>query len=114
MRFLRKTVILGLAGLGAYRAWELLSPKLDMARDQAMQAKDRLEPALRDAKRSVEDASRDAASSLATASKEAADSVAGAAGAAADSARQPSNAPDSSQTSDDWSSPSRPFGSVQP
>jgi Tfp pilus assembly protein PilX len=114
MRFLRKTVILGLAGLGAYRVWELLSPKFDMARDQAMQAKDRIEPALRDAKHSVEDATRDAASSLADASKEAAGSVADAASSAVDSARQPSNTPDAPGTSDEWSSPARPFGTVQP
>ena len=51
MRFLRKTVILALAGFGAYRLYELLSPKLDTARDQMTQAKDRIEPALRDASR---------------------------------------------------------------
>jgi hypothetical protein len=113
MRFLRKTVILGLAGLGAYRVWELLIPKLDLARDQAMQAKDRIEPALRDAKRSVEDASRDAASSLAGASKEAAGSVADAASSALDSSQQ-SNTPDDRGTSGEWSSATPPFGTVQP
>jgi ElaB/YqjD/DUF883 family membrane-anchored ribosome-binding protein len=76
MRLLRKTIILALAGFGAYRAWELLAPKVDMARDQAAQAKERIEPALRNAKRSVEEASRDAASSTAAASKDVVSSVA--------------------------------------
>jgi len=46
MRLLRKTLILGLAGLGAYRVWELLSPKLDTARG-------RNEPAWSNAKEPV-------------------------------------------------------------
>jgi hypothetical protein len=114
MRLLRKAVILGLAGLGAYRVWELLSPKLHMAGDQAVQAKDRIEPALRDAKRSVEDASSDAASSLADASKDAAGSVADAASSAVDSVRQQSNTPDAPGTAGEGSSPVRPFGTLQP
>src|SRR4030081_1662834 len=103
MRFLRKTGILGLAGLGADRGGGVLRTQPAMGRDQAMQAKDRLEPALRYAKRSVEDASRDAASSLATASKEAAGSVADAASSALDSSQQ-SNTPDDRGTSGEWSS----------
>ncbi|MBV8951913.1 MAG: hypothetical protein JOZ99_13630 [Actinobacteria bacterium] len=98
MRFLRKTIILALAGLGAYRAWELLGPKLNTARDQAAQARDRIEPALRDAKRSVEDASRDAASTVAGASKQAAGSLADATSGAVESAREPSNASSGSST----------------
>jgi hypothetical protein len=91
MRLLRKTIILALAGFGAYRAWELLAPKVDIARDHAAQARDRIEPAVRNAKRSVEEASRDAASSLAGASKDAVNSVADATSAAMDSTREQSN-----------------------
>ncbi len=105
MRILRKTIILALAGLGAYRAWELLSPKLDMARDQATQVKDRIEPAVRDAKRSVEEASRDAASTIAGASKQAVGQVADATGNAAESVREPSNVGGGSGA---------PYGSVKP
>jgi hypothetical protein len=32
MRFWRKTIVLSFAAFGAYRAWELLSPKFGMTR----------------------------------------------------------------------------------
>jgi hypothetical protein len=38
MRFWRKTIVLAFAAYGAYRAWELVSSKLDMSRDGAPMA----------------------------------------------------------------------------
>ncbi len=110
MRFLRKTVILALAGFGAYQLYEMLSPKLDTARDQMTQAKERIEPALRDASRSVQEASREAASSVAGASKEAMSNVADATSSAAESVREQSTTGGSDATSSSRSS----FGTIVP
>lgn len=46
MRMLRKAVVLGFAGLGVYKAWELASANFDVARDRANRVKSRIEPAL--------------------------------------------------------------------
>jgi hypothetical protein len=40
MRFWRKTIVLAFAAYGAYRAWELVSSKLDMTRDGGRRAID--------------------------------------------------------------------------
>jgi hypothetical protein len=73
MRILRKTIVVALAAFGVYRAWELLSPKLDKVRDRPTTGGGPGEPAWSNATESVEDASRDAAVSLAKAARDAAD-----------------------------------------
>jgi len=103
MRILRKTIVLALAAFGAYRAWELLSPRLAGARDRSA-ARGRSEPAWSNAQESVEETSRAAAASLATDSRDAADATtatvdltreesnaSGAAPAQADSSRGPAS-----------------------
>jgi len=71
-RMLRKTIILGLAGLGAYKAWELASANLQPARDKANEVKDRLRPAVQDAESQVVDASKNAVADVADAVADAA------------------------------------------
>jgi hypothetical protein len=88
MRLLRKAIIIGFAALGAYKAWELLSPKVGKARAKTADARDRVEPALRDAADTVRTASRDAVASVADASFGAAASVADASVGAAESVGQ--------------------------
>lgn len=67
-RLLRKTIVLGLAGLGAYKAWEIASAYMQPAKEKAQ---------------GVKDASRDAADSMVETSRlavaEVAESVADAA-----------------------------------
>jgi hypothetical protein len=84
-KMLRKTIILGLAGLGAYKAWELVSANLQPAREQADRIKEQLRPAVHDATTEIADASRNA--------------VAGVADAAADAARGETTASTASQPS---------------
>ena len=75
MRFLGKAIVVGFAALGAYRAWELLSPKIGIAKTRTSDARDRLEPALRDAADTVRTASREAIVSVADASVDVAEAV---------------------------------------
>ena len=96
MRTLRMTILLGLAGM----AWKYLKPKLPAAKAQLAKARDRVEPALRDATTKVRAASKDAAESVRDVSlsaAETADAVAGAiaepdAGGAPSSSTQPVHA----------------------
>jgi methyl-accepting chemotaxis protein len=60
MRTLRMTILLGLAGL----AWKYVKPRLPAARAQMAKARERIEPALRDATTKVRSASKDAAESV--------------------------------------------------
>jgi ElaB/YqjD/DUF883 family membrane-anchored ribosome-binding protein len=74
MRTLRMAILMGIAGL----IWKALKPKLPAAKAQLANARDRIEPALRDATNRVRSASKDGAKSVRDASlsvAEAADSV---------------------------------------
>jgi hypothetical protein len=71
MRMLRMTVFLGLVGL----AWKWAKPKLPVAKAQIARARERIEPALRDATTSVRTASKDAAESVRDVSLSAAESA---------------------------------------
>jgi hypothetical protein len=71
MRMLRMTVFLGLIGL----AWRWAKPKLPAARAQVAKARQRIEPALREATSSVLSATHDAAESARHASLTAAESA---------------------------------------
>jgi hypothetical protein len=53
MHVLRKTIVLGFAGLGVYKAWELANENLDIVRERAGRARKRLEPALAEAEDNV-------------------------------------------------------------
>jgi hypothetical protein len=64
MRFLLRLIGLGFAGLGVYRTWELVAPKLSEARDRATGARDEIEPAIRDASETLQTAVKDAAETL--------------------------------------------------
>ncbi len=75
MRLLRKTIVVGFAGLGLYKAWELLSPMLSSAKDKTLSVRDQVEPAVRQAADTVQGASHDAAGSLVDASRQAAGTV---------------------------------------
>ena len=76
MRLLRKTIVLGLAGLGLYKAWEMLGPVLGLAKDTGAQVRDQVEPTLREATDTVRSATHDAADTVADASHDAAGTVA--------------------------------------
>ena len=67
MRTLRKSMVLGLAGLGAYKAWELASDRIGGIRDHAARVKGQLAPVVRDAEGDVVEASRLAVASVAEA-----------------------------------------------
>jgi len=69
---LRKTIILGLAGLGLYKAYELASANMQTARDKAERVKERVRPAVHDAESDVMDASRNAVANVADAVADAA------------------------------------------
>jgi hypothetical protein len=71
------TILLGLAGM----AWKYLKPKVPAAKAQLAKARERVEPALRDATNKVRSASKEAAESVRDVSlsaAETADAVAGA------------------------------------
>jgi hypothetical protein len=53
MRILRKAIVLGFAGLGVYKAWELANDNLEIVRARANRARNRLEPALAEAEGDV-------------------------------------------------------------
>jgi len=53
MRMLTKAILVGLAGLGLYRAWQLVNPTVNSVRDKTDQARARVEPAVRGAKDSL-------------------------------------------------------------
>ena len=76
MRMIRKLVVLGLAGLGLYKAWELANGKLIDVRQRAEDAKARLEPALRDTENTVHAAAEDVGASMRGLSHAVADTVA--------------------------------------
>jgi hypothetical protein len=65
----RKLVVFGFAGLGVYKAWELLSANSSGAREQALRVKSRVGGAVRQAESDVKDASQDAAESVLDASR---------------------------------------------
>lgn len=79
MRIIRKLVVLGLAGLGLYKAWEIANPKLIELRQRAAGAKARIEPSLRDTEDTVQGAAEDVGASLHDLSHTVADSVTSAA-----------------------------------
>jgi hypothetical protein len=95
---LRKTIVMGLAALGVYKAWELANENFGIAHEKATRMRSRLEPAVRQAEADVKDASHDAAETVLDASRIAVASVAEAVadaaltGASTDAAtpRQPS------------------------
>jgi hypothetical protein len=64
MRFLARLIVLGFAGLGMYRTWELVGPKVSEARQRAAGARDRMEPAIRDAADTLQQATHDAADEI--------------------------------------------------
>ena len=64
MRFLLRLIVLGFAGLGVYKAWELAGPKVSEVRQRASDARDRVEPAIRDAADTLQSATKDAAETL--------------------------------------------------
>jgi hypothetical protein len=82
-KLLRKMVILGLAGFGAYKAWELVSARAVPVRDHAARVGNRLVSVVQQAESDVKDASHDAVGSVVDASRIA---VAEVADAVADSA----------------------------
>jgi hypothetical protein len=53
MRILRKAIVLGFAGLGVYKAWELANENLERVRERATRARNRLQPALAEAEGDV-------------------------------------------------------------
>ena len=75
MRFMIRLIVLGFAGLGMYKAWEMLEPKVSEARDRAAGARDRIEPAIRDAADTLQSATKDAADTLQSATKDATDTL---------------------------------------
>jgi len=95
MRFLLKLVVLGLAGLGAYRLWELLEPRVSVARQRAADARDTLEPAIRDAADTLQTATKEAADVITEPSGEPAPATIGqtARGVTGSSAEKPTVAP---------------------
>jgi hypothetical protein len=68
-KVLRKAIVLGFAGFGAYKAWELLSTNSTRARDGALRLKDRLGTAVRQAESDVKGASHEAAETVIDASR---------------------------------------------
>jgi len=64
MRFLTKLVVLGFAGLGVYKAWEMIGPRVSEARQRAEDARDTLEPAIRDAAETLQTATKEAAETI--------------------------------------------------
>jgi hypothetical protein len=72
MRFLVKLVVLGFAGFGAYKAWEIVSPKMSEARERAAGARDKIEPAFRQAADTLQHATKEAADTITEASRDAA------------------------------------------
>jgi hypothetical protein len=97
MRILRKVIVLGLAALGAYKAWELLEPKVKQARGSAADVRDRVEPVLEDAKDKLGTASRDAVDSMVDVARDTTGALANATGANG-SAGSAGDAPTSSAT----------------
>jgi hypothetical protein len=71
MRTLRMTVLLGLAAM----AWKWIKPKLPAAKAQVAKARERIEPALRDATNSVRSGTKNAAESVRDVSLTAAESA---------------------------------------
>jgi len=71
MRFLVKLVVLGFAGLGVYKAWELLGPKVSEVQQSAAGARDKIEPAIRDAADTIQSATKEAADTISDAASSA-------------------------------------------
>ena len=76
MRIIRKAVVLGFAGLGVYKAWELASANIDVLRERTNLARKRIEPALVEAEASVEASVKEAVASVADAVNDTADETA--------------------------------------
>ena len=64
MRFAIRLIVLGFAGLGIYKTWEILEPKVSEVRQRAVGARDKMEPAIRDAAETLQSATKDAADEL--------------------------------------------------
>jgi hypothetical protein len=64
MRFVARLIVVGFAGFGMYKAWEALSPKMSEARVRASGARERIEPAIREAADTLQTATKDAAEEL--------------------------------------------------
>ena len=92
MRIIRKTVVLALAGLGVYKAWEIVNANLPEARRRAGNAKARIEPALHDTEDTIQTATEDVSASIHDLSQTVADTVASA-GSSPSSAPMKSDAP---------------------
>jgi hypothetical protein len=75
MALVRKVVVLGLAALGLYKAWEIASVKLAEMRERAADAKARIEPALRETEDTVHAAAEDVSASIHDLSQTVADAV---------------------------------------
>jgi hypothetical protein len=86
-KVLRKTMLMGFAALGVYKAWEIAHDNLGIAREKAGKVKSRLQPAVRQAETDVKDASRIAVASVAEAVS---DAAMGGSSNDADAPRQPS------------------------
>jgi len=78
MRILRKAVVLGFAGLGVYKAWELASANIDTLKERTNLARKRIEPALVEAEANVEASVKEAVASVADAVNDAANEAGGA------------------------------------
>lgn len=71
MRFLVRLIVLGFAGFGMYKTWELIAPKVSDVRQRAEGARGKIEPAIRDAADTLQTATKDAAETITEASREA-------------------------------------------
>ena len=80
MRVIRKTIILALAGLGLYKAWEIANEQLGEARRRTTAAKARIEPAVRQTEATVQAAADDVSASVHDLSHTIADTIATATG----------------------------------
>jgi hypothetical protein len=65
MRFAIRLIVLGFAGFGIYKTWEMLEPKVSEVRERAVGARDKIEPAIREAADTLQSATKDAAEELA-------------------------------------------------
>lgn len=78
MKLLRKAIVLGLTGLGLYKTYEVVAPKLGAARGRTAEARRRADPAVKAAKdtfASARDSARNTAGSLVGASRDVADAA---------------------------------------
>lgn len=78
--------MLGFAGFGMYRAWELAGPKVAAARSRAAGARDRIEPAFRDATDTLQNAAKGAVEEMTEAPRDVEHAVPDAFGTTAETA----------------------------